>query len=57
MKFIQDVGVPRDLVSDMAKAETQGRWKEITSKFRIKSKQSEAYSQWQNLAEGEIREL
>ena len=57
MNFIQDVGVPRDLVTDGAKEETLGRWKEIVKKFRIHSRASEAYSQWQNLAEGGIREL
>ena len=45
MSFIQDVGVPRNLVTDGAKEETHSRWKEIVRKFRIYASESEPYSQ------------
>ena len=45
MNFIQDVRFPRDLVTDGAKEEALGHWKEIFRKFRIHSQESEAYSQ------------
>jgi hypothetical protein len=57
MSFIQDVGVPRYLVTDGAKEETLGKWKETQKKFRIKQHTSEPYSQWQNRAEYDIGDL
>ena len=49
--------IPRVVVTDGAKEETEGQWKKEIQHFRIKAKWSEPYSQWQNKAEGEIREL
>ena len=57
MTFIQDIGVPRDLVTDGAKEETLGTWLETAKKFRIRQHIAEPYSQWQNRAEWEIGEL
>ena len=54
MKFIQDAGIPRDLVTDGAIEDTLSCWNEIVINFRIHSR---VYSQRQNLAEGVIREL
>ena len=48
MAFIQDVGVPRNLVTDGSREETHGRWKEIIRKFRIHASESEPYSQWKD---------
>ena len=45
MTFIQDIGVPRDLVTDEAKEETLGEWLETTKKFRIRQHVTEIYSQ------------
>ena len=45
MTFIQDIGVPRDLVTDGAKEETLGEWLETTKKFRIRQYVTEPYSQ------------
>ena len=57
MSFIQDVGVPRDLVTDGAKEENLGEWQETQKKFRIRQHTTEPYSQWQNRAEYDIGEL
>ena len=57
MSFIQDVGVPRDLVTDGAKEENSGEWEETQKKFRIRQHTTEPYSQWQNRAEYDIGEL
>ena len=57
VSFIQDVGVPRNFVTNGDREKTHARWKEIVRKFRIREGESDPYSQWQNLAKGGIREL
>ena len=57
MNFIQDIVVPQEIVMDGALEETKGPWKKAIDKSRIQSRESEPYSQWQNLNEGEIIEL
>ena len=56
-EVIRTVGVPKELVSDGAKAETQGRFAELAREYRIKQRQTEPYSGWQNRAESAIREI
>jgi hypothetical protein len=57
MKFIHEVGVPKNLLTDRAQEEMRGEWGQIEKKYRIHQKTTESYSPWQNRAEGEIREL
>ena len=49
--------IPTVVITDGAMEETGGAWKKEMNHFRIKQKWSEPYSQWQNKAESEIREL
>ena len=49
--------IPTVVITDGALEETGGQWKKEMQHFRIKQKWSEPYSQWQNKAESEIREL
>ena len=56
-EFIRTVGVPKELISDGAKAETQGNFGKVIKEYRIKQRTTEPYSPWQNRAEGGIREL
>jgi hypothetical protein len=56
-EVIRTIGVPKELVSDGAKAETQGRFAAVASEYRIKQRQTEPYSGWQNRAEAAIREI
>ena len=49
--------IPTVVITDGALEETGGPWREEMQHFRIKQKHSEPYSQWQNKAESEIREL
>jgi hypothetical protein len=56
-EVIQSVGIPKELVSDGAKAETQGRFGKIVKEYKIKQRISEPYSGWQNRAEAAIREI
>ena len=53
----RSVGIPMELVSDGAKAETQGRFGGVIKEFHIKQRTTEAYSAWQNRAEASVREL
>jgi hypothetical protein len=56
-EVIRTVGIPKELVSDGAKAETQGNFGHIVKEYKIKQKVSEPYSRWQNRAEAAIREI
>jgi hypothetical protein len=49
--------IPQTVVTDGAMEETGGQWKKEMQHFRIVQRYSEPYSQWQNRAEGEIREI
>ena len=56
-EVIRTVGVPKELISDGAKAEVQGRFAAVANEYRIKQRRTEPYSGWQNRAEGAIREI
>ena len=57
MRFIHEVGVPKDLLTDLAPEEMRGEWGEIVRKYKINQKTMEANLPWQNRAEAEIREV
>jgi hypothetical protein len=58
MKWIQDIGVMSDLVYDGSKKQGGGKhWHEIEQCHHIQWHVTEPHSQWQNRAEGEIREI
>ncbi len=56
-EVIQTVGVPKELVSDGARAEVYGRFGAVAKEYRIKQRITEPYSGWQNRAEAAIREI
>ena len=56
-EVIQSVGVPKELISDGARAETAGRFGEVIKEYRIKQQMTEPYSGWQNRAEASIHEI
>ena len=49
--------IPAEIVSDGAMEETGGNWKKEIQHYRIKQRWTEPYSQWQNRAESDIREI
>jgi len=55
--FIQDSGIPKTIITDNAREETDGEWGRICRKHRIQQKVVAPYSQWANLAEASIREI
>jgi hypothetical protein len=56
-EMIRSVGIPKELVSDGAKAETQGEFAKVVKEYKVKSKVTEPYSGWQNRAEAAIHEI
>ena len=56
-ELIRSVGVPKELVSDGAQAETKGEFGKIVKEYKIKQRITEPYSGWQNRAEAAIREI
>jgi hypothetical protein len=56
-EVIRTVGVPKELVSDGARAELHGRFAKVANKYRIKQRVTEPYSGWQNRAKVAIREI
>ena len=57
-EVIRSVGVPKELVSDGAKAEVKGRFAAVANEYRsIKQKMTEPCSGWQNRAGAAIREI
>ena len=56
-EVVRTVGVPKELVSDGARAELYGRFGAVASEYRIKQRVTEPYSGWQNRAEAAIREI
>jgi hypothetical protein len=56
-EVIRTVGVPKELISDGAKAEVAGRFGEVAKEYRVKQRLTEPYSGWQNRAEACIREI
>lgn len=57
VRFIQDVGIPKSLLTDNAPEETRGEWGQVVRKYHIKPRMTEPSSPWQNRAEAEIREI
>jgi hypothetical protein len=55
--FIQSVGVPKELISDGAWAETQGKFGKVIKEYRIRQRITEPRSPWQNRAESTIRDI
>ena len=55
--FCRNVGVPKTLVSDMAKEEMHGLWEKVRRTNLIDQRYTEPYSGWQNRCEDEIREF
>ena len=47
-EVIQSVGVPKELISDGARAEMYRWFGEVMKKYRIKQQQTKPYSTWQN---------
>jgi hypothetical protein len=54
---IQSVGVPKELVSDGARAETLGKFGSTAKEYKVKQWVMEPYSGWQNRAEAAIHEI
>jgi hypothetical protein len=57
VQFIQDVGIPKSLLTDNATEEVRGEWGQVVRKYHIKPRMTEPASPWQNRAEAEIREV
>ncbi len=55
--FVNDVGIPSELLTDDARELVGGKWKQVSSDYQIRHNLAEPYSQFQNRAEGGIREL
>jgi hypothetical protein len=55
-EVIRTVSILKELVSDGARAETQGNFGCIIKEYKIKQKVLEPYSGWQNRAEAAIQE-
>jgi hypothetical protein len=57
--FAEDIGIPSDLCTDGAAELTgpQSEWRKLCPELRVKTKESEPYTQSQNQAETSIREL
>ena len=56
-EVIRTVGVPKELISDGARAELHGQFAKVVNEYRIKQRVTEPYSGWQNRAEAAIREI
>ena len=56
-EVIRAVGVPKELVSDGARAEIYGKFGDVAAEYRVKQRVTEPYSGWQNRAEAAIREI
>ena len=56
-RVCREVGIPRLLVTDRAGEELYGDWARVVKKNLISQRTTEPHSGWQNICEGEIREL
>ena len=54
MQFIQDVGIPKELLTDCALEEMRGEWGRILKQYHIRHCMTEPKSPWQNPSEAEI---
>jgi hypothetical protein len=54
---ICSIGIPKELVSEGARVETQGDFGDIVKEYKIKPKTTEPYSEWQNQAEAAVWEI
>ena len=52
--FFSEVGIPQTLVTDGAKEETQGKFKQVVDDSLVQLRRTEPMSPWQNRAESEI---
>jgi hypothetical protein len=57
LDLIRDVGIPSELMTDDAREITGGKWKQVVTDYQVRQNLAEPYSQFQNRAEGAIREL
>lgn len=57
VQFIQDIGIPKSLLTDNAPEETRGEWGQVVRKYNIRLRTTEPALPWQNRAEAEIREV
>ncbi len=57
MKFIQQFGVPKTLVTDGASEMQKGRGRAVANEYRVQLQHTVPLSPWQNKAETSIREL
>ena len=56
-EMVRTIGAPKELISDGAKAEVQGRFTAVANEYCTKQRRTEPYSGWQNRAEAAIREI
>lgn len=56
-QFIQDVGIPKNVLVDFAPEERVGEWGRIIKHYHIKLRTTEPKSPWQNRAEAGIGQL
>jgi hypothetical protein len=56
-EFINDVGIPKTLISDNALDQVYGESRKICQKYHIRQRVTVPHSPWQNLAKTSIREL
>ena len=52
--FFSEVGIPQTLVTDGAKEETQGKFKQVVDDSLVQLRHTEPMSPWQNRAESKI---
>lgn len=53
-KFINEIGAPKQIVTDNALAETKGEWSSTCKRYAITMTSTEPHSPWQNRAENRI---
>jgi hypothetical protein len=56
-EVICSIGIPKELVSDGARVETQGDFGKMIKEYKIKPRTTEPYSEWQNCAEAAVWEI
>jgi hypothetical protein len=56
-EFINEIGIPKTLISDNTPEEVRGESRKICQKYHIRQRVTVPHSPWQNLAKASIREL